>query len=147
MIGHMEGAASSPHASDTPTRIGPYDILGTLGRGGMGVVYLAEQTEPVRRKVALKVIKLGMDTRQILNRFEAERQALAMMEHGSIARIYDCGATERGQPYFAWSTSTACRSTRTATPTSSASKSASSCSSRSATACSTPTTSASSTAT
>ena len=85
---------------DTPERIGPYRILQTLGEGGMGVVYVAEQTEPVRRRVALKIMKLGMDTKQIVARFEAERQALAVMEHPNIARVLDGGATETGRPYF-----------------------------------------------
>ncbi|MHC5066800.1 MAG: protein kinase domain-containing protein, partial [Planctomycetota bacterium] len=84
-----------------PERIGPYRILDILGEGGMGTVYLAEQKEPVRRRVALKVIKLGMDTKEVLKRFEAERQALAMMEHSCIARVLDAGATEGGRPYFA----------------------------------------------
>jgi len=82
------------------TRIGPYHLLEQIGEGGMGVVYLAEQKEPVRRKVALKVIKPGMDTRQVVTRFEAERQALAMMNHSSIAKVLDAGATEAGRPYF-----------------------------------------------
>src|SRR5262249_54665365 len=69
--------------------------------GGMGRVYLAEQSEPVRRRVALKVIKLGMDSRAVLKRFALERQALAVMNHDCIARVFDCGTTERGQPYFA----------------------------------------------
>ena len=72
----------------------------TLGEGGMGTVYLAEQREPIRRPVALKVVKLGMDTSQVLARFANERQALAMMEHPNIARIFDAGATPRGRPYF-----------------------------------------------
>jgi serine/threonine protein kinase/tetratricopeptide (TPR) repeat protein len=82
------------------TLIGPYKILQRLGEGGFGVVYMAEQTEPVRRRVALKVIKLGMDTRQVVARFEAERQALALMDHPNIARVFDAGATEGGRPYF-----------------------------------------------
>mgnify|MGYP000993846534 CR=1 FL=1 len=82
------------------TVIGPYKLLETIGQGGMGVVYLAEQIEPVRRKVALKVIKPGMDTRQVLARFEAERQALAMMDHPNIARVLDADATDSGRPYF-----------------------------------------------
>ncbi len=81
-------------------QIGPYKILETLGEGGMGVVYLAQQTEPVTRQVALKIIKEGMDTKQVVARFEAERQALAVMDHPSIASIYDGGATESGRPYF-----------------------------------------------
>ena len=77
-----------------------YKVLEKLGEGGMGEVWLAEQTEPVRRQVALKVIKAGMDTRQIIVRFEAERQALALMDHPNIARVLDGGATESGRPYF-----------------------------------------------
>ncbi|MHC5064609.1 MAG: protein kinase domain-containing protein, partial [Planctomycetota bacterium] len=84
-----------------PDRIGPYRILDVLGEGGMGIVYVAEQKEPIRRRVALKVIKLGMDSEEILRRFAAERQALAMMEHDNIAKVLDAGTTERGQPYFA----------------------------------------------
>jgi eukaryotic-like serine/threonine-protein kinase len=91
-----------PRSSDgVPARIGPYKILEPLGEGGMGVVYLGEQREPVRRRVAIKVIKRGMDSKKVLARFEAERQVLAMMEHSSIARIYECGESETGQPYFA----------------------------------------------
>ncbi len=82
------------------TRIGPYTLLESLGKGGCGEVYLAEQTEPVKRHVALKVIKLGMDTRSVIRRFDAERQALAMMDHPNIARVLDAGATTRGRPYF-----------------------------------------------
>ncbi len=91
---------SAEHPAYTPTRIGPYVLRETLGEGGMGVVYGAEQIEPVRREVALKVIKLGMDTKQVVARFEAERQALAVMEHPSIAKVFDAGATDTGQPYF-----------------------------------------------
>lgn len=85
---------------DKPERIGPYKILTVLGEGGMGTVYLAEQHEPIRRRVALKLIKLGMDSKEVLKRFEAERQALAMMEHDNIAKIMDAGRSESGQPYF-----------------------------------------------
>jgi len=81
-------------------RIGRYKILETIGEGGCGVVYVAEQTEPVRRRVALKVIKLGMDTKQVVARFEAERQALAMMDHPNIAKVLDAGTTEAGRPFF-----------------------------------------------
>lgn len=81
--------------------IGRYRLLESLGEGGWGAVYLAEQTEPVRRRVALKVIKLGMDTRSVLARFEGERQALALMDHPNIARVLDGGATASGRPYFA----------------------------------------------
>jgi serine/threonine-protein kinase len=80
--------------------IGPYKLLEQIGEGGMGVVYVAEQTQPMRRKVALKIIKPGMDTKQVVARFEAERQALAMMDHPSIARVHDGGTTESGRPYF-----------------------------------------------
>jgi WD40 repeat protein/serine/threonine protein kinase len=88
-------------SQETPgTIIGPYKLLQQIGEGGMGVVWMAEQTQPVKRKVALKVIKPGMDSRQVIARFEAERQALAMMDHVNIARVLDAGATEAGRPYF-----------------------------------------------
>ncbi len=88
-------------ADEAPgTRIGRYKLLQKLGEGGCGVVYMAEQEEPVRRFVALKVIKLGMDTKSVIARFEAERQALAMMDHPNIAKVLDAGATETGRPYF-----------------------------------------------
>ncbi|MCH8047277.1 MAG: protein kinase, partial [Planctomycetes bacterium] len=80
--------------------IGPYVIREQIGEGGFGVVYVAEQEKPVRRKVALKIIKPGMDTKEVIARFEAERQALAMMDHPNIARVFDAGATETGRPYF-----------------------------------------------
>ena len=80
--------------------LGRYKLLEKIGEGGCGVVYVAEQTEPVRRRVALKVIKLGMDTKAVVARFEAERQALAMMDHPNIARVLDAGATETGRPFF-----------------------------------------------
>ncbi len=82
------------------TVIGRYKLLEQVGEGGMGIVFVAEQTEPVRRRVALKIIKPGMDTKQVIARFEAERQALAMMDHPNIARVLDAGATEAGRPYF-----------------------------------------------
>src|SRR5204862_7198170 len=80
--------------------IGHYKIREKLGEGGCGVVYVAEQTEPVRRRVALKVIKVGMDTKAGVARFEAERQALAMMDHPNIAKVLDGGTTDVGRPYF-----------------------------------------------
>ena len=80
--------------------VGRYKLLQQIGEGGCGIVYMAEQEEPVRRRVALKVIKLGMDTKQVIARFEAERQALAMMDHPNIAKVLDAGATETGRPYF-----------------------------------------------
>src|SRR5215469_2054840 len=86
---------------EQPESIGPYRILETKGEGGMGVVYKAEQREPVRRIVALKVIKLGMDTREVVARFEAERQALALMNHPNVAKVFEAGMTETGRPFFA----------------------------------------------
>jgi serine/threonine protein kinase len=87
--------------TETPgDMVGPYKLMEKIGEGGFGVVYVAEQREPVRRRVALKIIKLGMDTRQIVARFEAERQALAMMDHPNIAKVLDAGALESGRPYF-----------------------------------------------
>jgi serine/threonine protein kinase/tetratricopeptide (TPR) repeat protein len=83
-----------------PDRVGPYKILEQIGEGGMGTVYLAEQAEPIRRRVALKIIKLGMDTKQVIARFEIERQALAMMDHPNVAKVLDAGATSEGRPYF-----------------------------------------------
>jgi len=82
------------------TVIGRYKLLEQIGEGGMAVVYMAEQEKPIRRKVALKIIKLGMDTKSVIARFEAERQALALLDHSNIARVYDAGATETGRPYF-----------------------------------------------
>ncbi len=92
--------APAPPAEGIGMVIGPYKLLQQIGEGGMGTVYMAEQTQPVRRKVALKVIKAGMDSRQVVARFEAERQALAMMDHVNIARVLDAGATDSGRPYF-----------------------------------------------
>ena len=80
--------------------VGPYKLLQQIGEGGMGVVFMAEQTEPVRRRVALKIIKPGMDSREVIARFEAERQALAMMDHPNIARVLDAGTTPQGRPFF-----------------------------------------------
>ena len=85
---------------DTGVVIGRYKLLERIGEGGMAVVYMAEQERPVQRKVALKILKLGMDTENIIARFEAERQALALMDHPHIAKIFDGGATEKGRPYF-----------------------------------------------
>ncbi|MFC1738455.1 protein kinase [Planctomycetota bacterium] len=104
----LEAAASSldiilgtePLAEGPGTSIGRYKLLQLIGEGGFGVVYMAQQEKPIRRKVALKIIKLGMDTKQVIARFEAERQALAMMDHLNIARVLNAGATETGRPYF-----------------------------------------------
>lgn len=84
-----------------PERIGPYRILDELGEGGMGTIYLAERDKPIHQRVALKVIKLGMDTKQVIARFETEREALALMNHPNVARVFDAGATDDGRPYFA----------------------------------------------
>jgi serine/threonine protein kinase/tetratricopeptide (TPR) repeat protein len=90
-----------PTLTERPgTVIGPYKLLQQIGEGGMGLVFMAEQTQPVQRKVALKVIKPGMDSSQVIARFEAERQALALMDHVNIARVLDAGATESGRPFF-----------------------------------------------
>src|SRR5687768_17340402 len=83
-----------------PTKVGPYLIQGLIGEGGMGSVYRAEQREPIHRIVALKLVKLGMDTREVVARFESERQALALMDHPNVAKVLDAGATETGRPYF-----------------------------------------------
>src|SRR5271168_1137269 len=94
-------AAESAIPAEKPgDRIGRYKLLQQIGEGGCGVVYMAEQEEPVRRRVALKVIKLGMDTKSVIARFEAERQALALMDHPNIARVLDAGSTSSGRPYF-----------------------------------------------
>jgi WD40 repeat protein/serine/threonine protein kinase len=96
-----QATTNGPPVSECPgTVIGPYKLLEQIGEGGFGVVFLAEQAQPVRRKVALKVLKPGMDTRQVVARFEAERQALALMDHPHIAHVLDGGATASGRPYF-----------------------------------------------
>ncbi len=92
--------AEVPAREEVGARIGPYRLLQQLGEGGMGTVFLAEQHHPVERRVALTIIKAGMDTRQALARFEAERQALAMMDHPNIAKVFDAGTAESGRPYF-----------------------------------------------
>ncbi|MFM9996845.1 MAG: tetratricopeptide repeat protein [Phycisphaerales bacterium] len=92
--------AAAPMREGPGTRIGPYKLLQLIGEGGFGSVFMAEQEKPVVRRVALKIIKLGMDTRQVVARFEQERQALAIMDHPNIARVLDAGATEAGRPYF-----------------------------------------------
>jgi non-specific serine/threonine protein kinase/serine/threonine-protein kinase len=97
----LETTSAEEPLTETPQQIGPYRLLEKLGEGGMGEVWLAEQTEPVNRRVALKVIKQGMDTKQVVGRFEAERQALAMMDHPAVAKVFDAGATPEGRPYFA----------------------------------------------
>jgi serine/threonine protein kinase/Flp pilus assembly protein TadD len=91
---------SLPPTEKAGDRIGPYRLLQQIGEGGCGVVYMAEQEHPIRRRVALKVIKLGMDTKSVIARFEAERQALALMDHPNIAHVLDAGATDTGRPYF-----------------------------------------------
>lgn len=96
----LQGTIESPLTERPGTVIGPYKLLQQIGEGGMGAVFMAEQSEPIHRTVALKVIKPGMDTRQVIARFEAERQALAMMDHPNIARVLDAGTTTSGRPYF-----------------------------------------------
>ncbi|MBN2269345.1 MAG: protein kinase [Sedimentisphaerales bacterium] len=91
---------ASPRIEGPGTRIGRYELLELIGEGGMGLVYLAEQKEPVKRRVALKIIKPGMDSKQVIARFEAERQALAVLDHPNIARVFDAGTTQTGRPYF-----------------------------------------------
>lgn len=97
----LDATGDTPRLSERPgALIGPYKLLQQIGDGGMGVVFMAEQTQPIHRTVALKVIKAGMDTRQVIARFEAERQALAMMDHVNIAKVLDAGTTDSGHPYF-----------------------------------------------
>src|SRR5262249_17774642 len=96
----LAATVDEPISERPGTRVGPYKLLQQIGEGGMGVVYMAEQEQPIRRKVALKIIKPGMDSKQVVARFEAERQALAMMDHTNIARVFDAGTTESGRPYF-----------------------------------------------
>jgi tetratricopeptide (TPR) repeat protein len=106
LASHLDAANALPLPTAQPpvesagVTIGRYKLLEQIGEGGFGVVFMAEQEHPVRRRVALKIIKLGMDTRQVVARFEAERQALAMMDHPNIARVFDAGATDTGRPYF-----------------------------------------------
>ena len=95
----MESTSGQP-AEPLGKQIGPFRLLRILGEGGMGTVYLAEQSEPIQRQVALKIIKLGMDTKEVVARFESERQVLARMSHPNIAKVFDAGATEQGRPYF-----------------------------------------------
>ncbi len=93
------GTVNSPATAErSGTVIGPYKLREQIGEGGFGVVYVAEQEKPVRRKVALKIIKPGMDTKDVVARFEAERQALALMDHPNIAKVFDAGTTELGGP-------------------------------------------------
>ena len=99
-----QAASPATHAGDSippvPVIIGPYHLLQLIGEGGMGQVWLAEQQQPVHRRVALKLIKVGMDTREVVARFESERQALALMDHPAIAKVFDAGSTPEGRPYF-----------------------------------------------
>ncbi|MCB9864519.1 MAG: protein kinase, partial [Phycisphaerales bacterium] len=97
---HASTLAASPITETAGVRVGRYKLLQQIGEGGFGTVFMAEQERPVRRRVALKIIKLGMDTRQVVARFEAERQALALMDHPHIARVLDAGATDSGRPFF-----------------------------------------------
>ena len=98
--GSGPGDATPLPPEPPPAAIGPYTILGILGEGGMGVVYRAQQTEPLRRDVAIKIVKRGIDTDRVVGRFERERRALARLDHPHIARVIDAGATDDGRPYF-----------------------------------------------
>ena len=107
MSGFLDGTKSmgetEPYAiglEQTGAQIGPYTLMEQIGEGGMGLVYVAEQQQPVKRRVALKLIKAGMDSKEVLARFAAERQALAMMDHPNIAKVLDAGQTDSGRPYF-----------------------------------------------
>lgn len=99
-IAEFVATTAAGSLDDVEQTVGPYRLLQKLGEGGMGVVYMADQKEPVRRRVAIKLVKPGMDSKQVVARFEAERQALAMMEHPNIAKVLDVGTTELGRPYF-----------------------------------------------
>src|SRR5947209_4457435 len=96
----VPGTIDLPAHEGRGTVMGPYKLLEPIGEGGMGTVWMAEQTDPIKRRVAVKVVKEGMDSRQVLARFEAERQALALMEHPHIAKVLDAGKTPSGRPYF-----------------------------------------------
>jgi serine/threonine protein kinase len=96
----VNGAISVALSEQPGDRIGRYTLLQKIGEGGCGLVYLAQQDEPVRRQVALKIIKLGMDTQNVIARFEVERQALALMDHPNVAKVFDAGATNTGRPFF-----------------------------------------------
>jgi eukaryotic-like serine/threonine-protein kinase len=98
--GHPEAAGNEPLGDGPGTMIGPYKLLEQIGEGGFGIVFMAEQQQPVPRKVALKMVKPGMDTRQVIARFEAERQALALMDNPHIATVFDAGQTSGGRPFF-----------------------------------------------
>src|SRR5262249_37694212 len=97
---YVETVGRAPITEKPGDTIGPYKLMEQIGEGGFGLVFVAEQHQPVRRKVALKVIKPGMDTREVVARFEAERQALAMMDHPRIAKVLDAGTTDSGRPFF-----------------------------------------------
>src|SRR5262249_12816068 len=99
-VSHPGPSDGSEPAEGPGTVIGPYKLIEPIGEGGMGIVWMAQQQEPVKRLVALKLIKAGMDSRQVIARFEAERQALALMEHANIARVLDAGTSSAGRPYF-----------------------------------------------
>src|SRR5262249_28155218 len=97
---HVNRAAGLLQDEARPTRVGAYEVLELIGEGGMGEVYKAHQRAPIQRVVALKLIKLGMDSRQVIARFESERQTLALLHHPHVAAVYDAGLAESGRPYF-----------------------------------------------
>ena len=136
-----EDTTKEPTPKEDLTQAIPgFHLLQKLGAGGMGEVFEAEQLEPVRRRVALKLIKRGMESKEVLARFDSERQALALMSHPNIAQVYDAGTTTDGRPYFVMEFVRGSRSPSTATPIGSPRPRDWSCSLRSAMACSMPTT-------
>ena len=97
---HRGAALALPIPEEPGEQVGNYKLVQKLGEGGFGTVWMADQLEPIRRRVALKIVKVGMDTEEVIARFEAERQALALMDHPNIARVFDAGATAAGRPFF-----------------------------------------------
>ncbi len=98
--GPSDPTVTSNGTSGTPSLCGPFRLLQKIGEGGMGEVWLAEQSRPLFRRVALKLIKAGMDSRSVIGRFDTERQALALMDHPTVAKVFDAGTTPEGRPYF-----------------------------------------------
>jgi serine/threonine protein kinase len=137
----------TPPSEQPGERIGHYKLLQQIGEGGFGIVWMAEQEQPVRRRVALKIIKMGMDTKEVIARFEQERQALAMMDHPNIAKVFDAGATQSGRPFFVMELVRGVKITEYCDEQQLSTDSGSRCLSRSARRCSTRIKKASSTAT
>jgi len=137
-LSDRDATLDTPIAERPGTVIGPYKLLQQIGEGGFGIVFVAEQERPLRRKVAFKIIKPGMDTRQVIARFEAERQALALMDHPNIAQVLDAGETASGRPYFVMELVKGIPSPPTVTRASCRCASAWNCSATCARPCSTP---------